>query len=249
MIFYFTATGNSKFIAERIAAATGDQITNIADCVDSGHFSFDLTGDVSLGFVVPVYYYGTPMIVSEFLPKFAVTSKQGLYTYAVLNCGSTTGDAARYIRRHIRVDAVFGLKTVDNYVPMYKVESESVIDSQLNAAELEIDRMAGIIKDRKPGMFNSAAGPLPRLVSPLVYPLYAIGRNTKRFRVNENCTGCGLCADICPRKAIDCAEGKPVWKKPKCEACLACLHRCPASAIEYRKSAGRGQYVNPRVTL
>ena len=40
---------------------------------------------------------------------------------------------------------------------------------------------------------------------------------------------------------IDFTQGKPQWRETRCEICLACLHRCPASAIEYGKSAGRGQ--------
>lgn len=32
MIFYFSATGNNKYVATKIAAATGDSIISISDC-------------------------------------------------------------------------------------------------------------------------------------------------------------------------------------------------------------------------
>jgi len=249
MIFYFTATGNSKFIADRIATATGDQTKNIAECVKAGQYLFELAEGERLGFVVPVYYYGTPTMVNEFMRKFEASPKTGVHTFVVLNCGGSTGDATRYIRKYLEIDALFGIKTVDNYVPLYKIVSDNAICEQLDAAEHEIDKIANMVKAGKQGAYNPVAGFLPQLVTPLIYPIYKNGRKTKKFKVNEKCTGCGQCKDICPCKAIGFSQdGKPVWSKPQCEICLACLHRCPAAAIEYGKSAGRGQYVNKRVT-
>lgn len=42
MIFYFSATGNSKYVAERIADATGDQICSISDCLKTENLIFSL---------------------------------------------------------------------------------------------------------------------------------------------------------------------------------------------------------------
>ena len=247
MIFYFTATGNSKFIADRIAAATAEQANCIAECVKTEQYSFELSEGEKLGFVVPVYYYGIPILVSEFLAKLEISAKHEFYSYAVLNCGGSTGDAGRYFRRAIKTDAIFGIKAVDNYVPMFKVAGEAEIAERLDNAEREVDSIVDAINKKAAGRHNKVAGRLPGLMTSLFYPLYKHGRKTKKFRANEKCNNCGLCEKVCPRKAIEVKEGKPVWKEPKCEICLACLHRCPASAIEYGKSAGRGQYLNPRI--
>ena len=50
MIFYFSATGNSKYVADRIAAATGDKTISISDCCKGGVFSFD-EADKTVGIV------------------------------------------------------------------------------------------------------------------------------------------------------------------------------------------------------
>ena len=249
MVFYFTATGNSKFIADRIAAATSEQSYNIAEYTEKGQYSFELPEGEGLGFVVPVYYYGIPMIVSEFIAKLEISSKREYYSYVILNCGGTTGDAARFIQRVIKIDAVFGVKTVDNYVPMFNVVSESEITERLDNAEREVDVVIDAIRKKVTGTHNGVKGRLPGLMTSMFSLLYIRGRKTKKFRVNDKCDDCGLCEKVCPRKAISISEGKPVWKEPKCEICLACLHRCPVNAIEYGKSAGRGQFVNPRVEL
>jgi len=246
MIFYFTATGNSKFIAERIAAQTGDQIKDIAACVRAGAYSYALADGEAVGLVVPVYYYGIPMIAGDFLRKLNVSPKT--YSYAVLNCGGTTAGAGDQIRLLFPVDAEFGIVTVDNYVPMYKTASEEEKQARLDKAERAIEDIISHINNRSFGVFNGCTGPFPRLVTRAVYPLYKHGRKTAKFTVNEGCTGCGLCESICPRRAIALKGGGPVWTVPRCDICLGCLHRCPAGAIDYgKKSAENGRYLNPRV--
>jgi len=248
MIFYFTGTGNSKFVAERIAAQTSDRITDIAECVRSSNYAYEPAEDEGIGFVVPVYFYGIPSIVAEFLQKLDVPKKS--YSYAVLNCGGTTADAGGQIRRLFPIDAEFGIVTVDNYVPMYKTASNEEKQARLDKAELAIDEISRLVNDKSPGSFNDCKGSLPGLITRAVYPLYKHGRKTSKFTVNESCTGCGLCEKICPRQAIALKNESPAWTVSQCETCLACLHRCPVAAINYgKKSAVNGRYVNPRVKL
>ena len=41
-------------------------------------------------------------------------------------------------------------------------------------------------------------------------------------------------------------QGRPRWDKLKCQLCLQCLHRCPASAIEYGEATrGKARYTYP----
>ena len=68
MIFYFTGTGNSGFIAEELSKILKDEIISIADLMKkSENLSFTLKDKESIGFVFPVYAWGPPRMVEDFI--------------------------------------------------------------------------------------------------------------------------------------------------------------------------------------
>ena len=250
MIFYFTATGNSQYAAQKIAAVSGERTVNIADCVQNGQYAFSLADGEPLGLVAPVFFYGVPMIVTEFLQKLQLAAKPGYYSYAVLNCGGATADAHRTLRRVFPFDAYYGLLMVDNYVPLFKIVGKEEIEERLNKADTAAKEIAARVKARDKGLFNAHRGRFPYLNTLFGYPRYTRGRKTEQFTVNGDCTGCGLCESVCPRGAICWRDGRPAWVLPQCELCFACLHRCPVAAIDYgEQSAKNGRYLNPRVAF
>ncbi len=248
MIFYFTATGNSKYLAEKLAMHTSEKIVDIAECLQNDKYHFDISDGESVGFITPVYFYGIPMIVNEFLRKVTINAKD-FYSYAILNCGGSTGNADKILRKAYQTDAVFAIVVVDNYVPLLKVESQEVAQQKLNKADVEIERIYQHIENKDKGIFNNVRGKLAGVITAFAYPMYTKGRKTSKFKVNSDCIGCGKCAAVCPRKIIKLVDGKPVWTAPQCELCLACLHRCPTKAINKGNSAKNGRYVNPRTKL
>lgn len=51
-------------------------------------------------------------------------------------------------------------------------------------------------------------------------------------KVNEDlCTGCGICASVCPVLAIEMVDRKPQRSYERCMGCGLCESRCPVSAI------------------
>ena len=51
------------------------------------------------------------------------------------------------------------------------------------------------------------------------------------YRINEKCTACGACLDVCPSDAIVEEEGK-YEITDACEECGSCVEVCFLEAIE-----------------
>ena len=255
MIFYFSATGNSKYVAERVAGATDDHLIFLRDAIRSRCYHFDVSLEKRIGFVVPAYCCGLPSILNFFVDKLRLSGYEDQYVYLVLTCGSATGDAAGQLgkllgKKGIALNAQFAVPMVDNNVTAHKIPDREEIDRRLDGAEEYIDEACRAIRARGAGDYNRCQGALPGALTAASYPAYAFGRSTKPFVVTGACIGCGLCQEICPCWAITLTDGRPAWTKPQCVRCLGCLHRCPAEAIHWKKpSEDRGRYRNPRVEL
>ena len=253
MIFYFSATGNSKYVAERVAAATDDRLISLRDAVRARRYTYDASRESRIGFVVPVYFQGLPSILNFFLEKLELVGCRDPYIYVVFTCGNWTGDAAGQLakalkKKDLTLSAQFGILMVDNYVPMFTVPEEAEASRVLDEAEEAIGEACRAIRSKGIGDYDRCRGPAPAAQTAAMYPLYNRGRSTKPFVVTDHCIGCGLCQEICPCGAILISGGKPAWIKPKCVQCLGCLHRCPAQAIHWKKpDENRGRYYNPRV--
>ena len=99
------------------------------------------------------------------------------------------------------------------------------------------------------GIGNASVEPVTK-ASPIVKnSTDSVGDQDKAYRVDDKCNGCRMYERVCPVSNITIATGRPVWNH-SCQFCLACLHWCPQSAIQYGKApAKRGRYHNPEIAL
>lgn len=66
MLLYFSATGNCKYVAQRLAAAYNEKAISILDCLHQEQYDFS---ESTIGIVFPTYFWGLPSLVQEFLEK------------------------------------------------------------------------------------------------------------------------------------------------------------------------------------
>ena len=72
MIFYFSGTGNTRFVAEQIAAGIGEKLVFIPDAIRDGRYEFELADGETVGFCFPTHGWQPPRIVREFIRKLRI---------------------------------------------------------------------------------------------------------------------------------------------------------------------------------
>lgn len=246
MILYFSATGNCKYVAERIANAFQDNAVSIEKSDDQ----IVLKENEMLGIVTPVNWWELPVLTREFLQRIRVSASGKPYVFLVTTYGTTPGctyaDAKKILgRKDLELDAGFSVKMPDNWTPIFDLSDTAKVKKQNDDAEAFIDDVISQIGKRSTG--NLMQHKKPYFVRLFTNPLLNAERKTKKFYVESSCIGCGLCAKRCPVQAIEIREKKPVWVKDQCALCLRCLHHCPKFAIQYGNGQTKmhGQYRNP----
>lgn len=146
MILYFSATGNSEHVARRIAAATSDKVMSIERFdAEILHLAV-MEGPCRLGFVAPVYAWGLPTPMIEFLKTVDLSVAAGTkggerpYTFYVSTYGSTTGQSAKFARdllhgRGLELDAAMSVKMPDTWTPVFDLS-----DPQRLRVSIELPR-------------------------------------------------------------------------------------------------------------
>ena len=244
MIFCFSGTGNSRYIAQRIAEALQKTVIDLnARIKDNDTATVDTGSDVIM--VTPTYAWRIPKIVSEWMAKTKWTGAKRIWF--VMDCGSEIGNAAKYNRSLAEQKQLHYMGTAqiimpENYIAMFDVPSNTEAKKIVEQAEQDILKTIDFLKDDRafPPTRNNL---YDRFLSGPVNPVfYSLCVKSDKFYAGKDCIGCGRCAELCPLNNIKIENNKPVWGKT-CTHCMACICYCPTSAIEYgKKSVGKPRY-------
>ena len=244
MILYFSGTGNSNYVAKRIADALGDEIVNLNDRIKAGNTSPIGTGE-RLIVVTPTYAWRIPRVVRDWLLKTELRGAKR--AWFIMTCGSEIGNADKYNRDLCEEKGLACMGTAqivmpENYIAMFSTPQADKARQIVTRAEPSIDRAIAAIQRNQPfaptrnNLYDRfMSGP----VNPVFYKFFV---KADAFTVSDACIGCGQCAKRCPMNNVTLKDGKPVWGK-NCTHCMACICYCPVSAIEYgKKSVGQPRY-------
>ena len=243
MIFYFTATGNSLHVAKQL----DEEIVSIPQIIAQDELKFKAE---KIGIVTPVYSGKLPDIVQRFLEKADFETE---YFYFILTYGAhdTVGPEWAMIFAEnigIMVNYADSVHMVDNWLPSFDMQAEMAMDKKIPE---QIARIKENIAQRKDYIKKSNHD--DRAFFAVVRKrMRGMGRIGGIVKIQDNCTGCGICAKVCPVGNVKLENGKATYAEPaKCEACLACAHACPAKniTITWGEKNPDARYRNPNVTL
>ena len=244
MVLYFTGTGNSRYLARRIAEGLGMPLYDLNAYIKAGDAAPVQTGrDVVL--VTPTYAWRIPRVVSEWLRKTELAGAERIWF--VMDCGSEIGNAAKYNRqlaeqKHLHYMGTAQVVMPENYIAMFNAPQAEQARSIVREAEPKIQNAITHIKAGQE--FSAPRNNLyDRFMSGPVNPIfYRFFVKADAFTASDACIGCGKCVRECPLNNIHLEQGKPTWGK-NCIHCMACICYCPKEAIEYgKKSVGKPRY-------
>ena len=251
MIFFFSGTGNTRWAAQELAKATGEQLLFIPDELKTA-CEYTLADGERIGFCFPVHGWQPPHIVREFVDRLKIGNAGGHYAYILCTCGDSTGLAVKMLTKQlaekgITVESCQSLTMPESYVclPFMYTDSPEREHAKKEQARKDLDIYIKVVTERQTDYSRLTLGLTPWTFSHVIgayFNRYMI--TDKKFTVDADvCLHCGLCTEVCPVGDI-IFDNTPEWKNDSsCTCCLSCYHHCPVHAINYGSiTRRRGQY-------
>ena len=148
MVLYFTGTGNSRYLARRIAEGLEMPLYDLNACIKAGDTAPVQTGrDVVL--VTPTYAWRIPRVVSEWLGKTELTGAERIWF--VMDCGSEIGNAAKYNRqlaaqKQLQYMGTAQIIMPENYIAMFNAPQKDQARSIVEQAEPALQKVLAQLK-------------------------------------------------------------------------------------------------------
>ena len=240
--FYFTATGNSLYVAKRI----GGELFSIPQMLKNGKSDFE---DEAIGFVFPCYGFGLPRSGCDFIQNSKFKAK---YVFAIMTYGNTGASGLRHIEKlgsevGIQFNYTNEILMIDNFLPLFKIEDQLKKEDSKKIEE-HLDQIVSDINGRQNKVTRK--GIALDIVSKPIHNFTAkfqFDEGDKRFIVQDTCNSCKICEMVCPSNNIKVGE-KPEFKH-KCEGCYACIHHCPQNSIHLKLERSKDRFINQNVKL
>lgn len=257
-IYYFSGTGNSLQIARELQNRLPDTtLVPIVRALKSGAIQ---SSAESVGIVFPIFAFSLPPIVIDFLKHLNLDSATYLFAVTSRHCRPKVfRKLSRLTQKNGKaLDAHFSIQMPENYVSFFDSPTSEEIRNGDEELQEKLAQMQAVFAEKK-AYEEVLPMPLPaRILIAILFPVMTKIHHVTRFMhlekklyADSQCTGCGICEKICLSGKIQIKDGRPVWNPDvPCHFCLACIHFCPAKAIQIRgsKTPVRGRYTNASVT-
>ena len=236
MVLYFSATGNTEFIAKEIAKRLDDECINLLDRFKTQDHSV-LHSEKPFVICAPVYVCEMPRFMSKYLKEQTFSGSRDVY--CIFTSGGYCGIScvlakAIFKKKNMIYHGHAEFKMPRNYVASdaYDMLSKEETEERIRSSYQLLD---GVAADIKSGS-NLAARHVFLFETIITVPFNPVWCKfkllAKDFYATQACIGCGTCVKLCPLNNIKLENKVPVWSD-QCTHCMACISNCPTDAIEY----------------
>lgn len=242
IVFYFTATGNSLFIAKQLS----DSPLSIPQELKKTDLTYEAD---EIGFVFPDYAAAVPVIVREFVEKARFKAS---YIFSVITFGNASVNVAEWWNDWAKAKGLHNnyintILMVDNYLPVFDMNEQIKIDKKTD------ENMAGIIGDisgHKDFIAPSEMGRFTKEMLQGMQDMHFSQKSEQLIKLDaDKCIQCTTCTEVCPRGNFSLAAGG-LQISGKCEFCLACVQNCPQHALSLERERNKeARYRHPDISL
>ena len=250
-IYYFSGTGNSLKIAK-------DLTERMEECELIPMAKFWQKDKVAVtsekvGFIFPLYYWGLPRIVYDFVENVELDKTNYLFA-VVTRSGDVNGIPLIQIEKMLKtksktLSSGFFILMPNNYILDEDVTPEDDQMERFEEANRQIKEIVKVIEANKKILeidITKTKRGIEKMNKSFRDNVY---ESDEFFYADENCNNCGTCEEVCPVNNIILVEGKPQWQH-ECQQCLACINYCPEKSIQYgEKTLKRERYHHPEITV
>jgi len=250
-LYYFSGTGNSLIVARRLSERLEDcELIPIAKAIKE---ELPVCISKKVGFIFPLYYYGLPKIVFDFVNKLNIDTAN--YLFAIITkAGEVDGVPLIQLEKILNtksktLSAGFFVLMPDNFTLDSHETSVDEINYLIKKMGPEVEKISKVIKETNTNLnIEIIEGKRYQFERGNISFHKNVNKGDTSFFADEHCNSCGLCEEICPVDNIKLVEGKPEWQH-LCQQCLACINFCPECSIQFGKNtAGRKRYHHPEIT-
>ena len=242
-LLYFTATGNSLYVAKRL----GGELYSIPQLIKGNHYEF---ATQKIGIIFPIYYWSVPEHIEKFLSKVKLSSN---YIFAIMSYGFIhTGEASHLLEigrtNDIKFSYINTIKMIDNHLLGFSMEKQKQNEHK-KQIDTNLNSIISDIKNSKEWIIQDSC--LEKVMTKGVLKLHPhkVGSGyVKRFNVEDTCTQCGICAKVCPTDNIKVNNTKPEFSNHCC-SCVACTQNCPQNSIRFKGERDKTRFRNQHITL
>ncbi|MCL2416412.1 MAG: EFR1 family ferrodoxin [Bacteroidales bacterium] len=234
-IDYYTGTGGSQLIAERLAEKLKtENNTVIVNRIYRADTKEPKTLDVDYYVLIfPVHGFNPPKPIFEWAKHLTANGCKTAIISVAGAGNALTNTACRYKTRKLLKKVGFDII----YQDMVRMpNSWKNVPERLKYTRLlsklptKIEKIAKAIATEKRGR---------KLIYWFDYLLTALGRTTQNsthkfgsgINVLDSCTSCGLCAKNCCSSNIQMETNLPKFGN-QCDMCLGCVYNCPQRALQ-----------------
>ena len=243
VIFNFSGTGNTYFVAKQLQADLQSQgsTCSILNLESSDSFDALIAEADVIGLGYPIYGSDMPQPVHTFIEglKNGQGKRAFVFCTQVIYSGDGAAVGARLLRKkgfNVRQLAHFNMPNNITDFKIVRWIKPASYEKLSKKVALKSEKLAKrIVLNQKK---RKGQNPLSLCLGLLQRGPYRLGKKffTPKLKIDKDCVLCKKCIELCPSQHLKKGDNN-IMTEGSCYLCYRCINHCPVQALHFTKRA------------